>query len=737
MLTEPTLNTHLASVLRGLSAGWETSLRSQQTRLLRGGAALQPDIAALSLDVPHAAPVIVEAEVMPATSVEAEARDRLGGPMEGSSHPVETVVALRYPERLRHVSEHTLPTLLKTADDLEWAVLREGRRLPGSGWMTGSVTELADVLETAAVSPRLVSQAAAVLQNGVEDAAELLAAAPEAATAAVAAALSQEACEQTWRMASSILVNACLFTETVAGFHGTPTIAKLRDASVDGTLTSAAAAVTWRQILDINYWPIFHIAKELIVKTPAAVADAVLERCADAALRLCSAGVAEVQGLIGQLFGELIADRKFLATFYTLPSSAALLAELAVSRLTCDWSDPAQIAELRCADFACGTGALLSAVYERIGARARREGVRVEDIHSSMMERCLIGVDIMPAAAHLTATMLSSVCPGVGFGNSGIHVAPYGADGAGIQIGSSELLGDAGMRSLFHSQRRLAGHSDAASEELSLEDRSCDLVIMNPPFTSPTNHERADRLKAAGLPVPPVPSFAGFATSEAEQRAMSARLKQLRARTPQSVGNGHAGLGSDFFDLAHAKLRPGGVLGLVLLATVTSGSSWQKLRDLLDSDYEQVQFVGLANAARTGQAFSDDTDMAESLIVARKRDNRRASGSRNGAAEQASWVSLNQRPYDRLEAVCAAREITRPAAGARSRLTVGYDPLGHVFEGRVSSGLSAVSRPAVAEAATALADGRLLLAACDERRLPICELGQALLVIATVGSVLG
>ena len=40
-----------------------------------------------------------------------------------------------------------------------------------------------------------------------------------------------------------------------------------------------------------------------------------------------------MQDLAGQMFGRLIADRKFLATFYTLPSSAAMLAELAVAKL--------------------------------------------------------------------------------------------------------------------------------------------------------------------------------------------------------------------------------------------------------------------------------------------------------------------------------------------------------------------------------------------------------------------
>ena len=69
------------------------------------------------------------------------------------------------------------------------------------------------------------------------------------------------------------------------------------------------------------------------------------------------------------MFGRLISDRKFLATFYTLPASAALLAELAAARLDVNWSDPEAFTDLRIADLACGTGALLASAYRAVAAR--------------------------------------------------------------------------------------------------------------------------------------------------------------------------------------------------------------------------------------------------------------------------------------------------------------------------------------------------------------------------------
>ena len=54
---------------------------------------------------------------------------------------------------------------------------------------------------------------------------------------------------------------------------------------------------------------------------------------------------------------------------------------------------------------------------------------------------------------------------------------------------------------------------------------------------------------------------------------MSRRLHILRI--PDQAGHGNAGLGSNFMDLAHVLLRPGGVLALVLPLTVVQGAAWE------------------------------------------------------------------------------------------------------------------------------------------------------------------
>ncbi len=143
-----------------------------------------------------------------------------------------------------------------------------------------------------------------------------------------------------------------------------------------------ALLAAWTAILKINYWPIFAIAKDLLSHLPAGDAATILRRLRETAQAISATGVDQAHDLTGRIFQRLIADRKYLATFYTLPASAALLARLAVAKLDgVDWADPAAIGTLRVADFACGTGALLSAVYERLAARHERAGGDPSALH--------------------------------------------------------------------------------------------------------------------------------------------------------------------------------------------------------------------------------------------------------------------------------------------------------------------------------------------------------------------
>ena len=92
-----------------------------------------------------------------------------------------------------------------------------------------------------------------------------------------------------------------------------------------------------------------------------------------------------------------------------------------------------------------------------------------------------------------------------------IHTVSYGTGNWGLSIGALDLLERDQMDSLFQAGRQMRGKREASRYWTApIPHRSCDLVIMNPPFTRSTGHEA----KKIGVPVP---SFAGFATTNDEQ----------------------------------------------------------------------------------------------------------------------------------------------------------------------------------------------------------------------------
>ena len=652
---ETAFNTALAEVLRRKHPRWPGQIGVEQTRVFSGEPGLQPDIIVRH---PGGLPVVVETEYTPARTVESDARQRLGKTLAATGDSIEQALAVRIPEALARVSQNGLGGEIERAQ-LEFCILSgdadSAERWPETGWLAGNVDDLAACIELAAHSENRIARGMQVLEMGIHQAAGKLrdacADAPDTLEA-IAEELHQKDGEQTSRMAMAILANALTFQSSIAGGHGIDTLDQMR--GVNGRPSKSQVLEVWRHILtNINYWPIFKIASDILRPIRAGTAQDILERLFGVAVELVSLGATSQHDLCGRMFQRLITDRKFLATFYTLPSSAALLAELAVSRLDVDWSDRDEVVALKIGDFACGTGALLNAAYEAALSRYRRSGGDDQLIHPEMMEHAIVGADIMPAATHLTASVLSSTHPSVTFANTSIFTLPYGAQpeptDRPIAIGALDLIEDQYALSLYGTgQQRLHGVGESDDRHVDLPHDRFDLVIMNPPFTRPTNHEATDV---------PVPSFAGFATSDDEMKHMSNRLKKIRK--PRMAGHGNAGLASNFIDLAHAKIKStGGVLALVLPASFLQGESWAAARRLLDEHYKDIVIVSIATTGATDCAFSADTAMAEVLVVA----------TRIGEAENADgstlFANLHRRPQTIMEAATIARSIRNLSSDA-------------------------------------------------------------------------
>ena len=77
-------------------------------------------------------------------------------------------------------------------------------------------------------------------------------------------------------------------------------------------------------------------------------------------------------------------------------------------------------------------------------------------------------------------------------------------------------------------------------------------------------------------------------------------------------------MASAFAALAERKLKPGGILALVLPLTASAASSWQAFRRMLSRRYADITILSIAASGNDNLSFSSDTGMAECLIIARK-----------------------------------------------------------------------------------------------------------------------
>ena len=505
---------------------------------------------------------------------------------------------------------------------------------------------------------------------------------------------------QTAGMCAAILINALAHHENLSGHHRlVRDIATVKADTPSGRLTKSALLDEWQRILDVNYWPIFNIARELLSAVPSPTVEDILPGMADAAVDIHKA--LQDSDVAGVVLQRLIADRQSLATYYTRPQSATLAAHLAIPE-DLDWSDPDLVKDYHIADYACGTGALMLAAYQRVRELHRDRGGDPDELHAHMMDRSLTACDVMPAAVHLSASLLSSVAPARQYRGTRSILYPYGgvklldkngeevvgSDGEPVfemdshgrplvDIGSLELLDLKASKQQavmpMSGQTVLGASGGRPRIEVDVTPMSVDLVIMNPPFTTPTNRS-GDHAETRN------PAFAAFGTTHEEQEAIEERVRKLSRDT---VGDGMAGLGSQFAAIADNMVKQGGHIALILPVSAMLGGSfdgnharsWQKLRGLLAERYNDVVVTTIAQPKAEDSAFSADTQMAECLIVARRL--------REGEtpSKRACFVNLRHLPRTNLEAAELARSIRRTVkqfrdAGDSAALRVGGEEVG-------------------------------------------------------------
>ncbi len=720
MLEEPQLNGRIASVVNHLTqtAGWRA--REEVWGALRGRNT-KPDVLITRPGGPH---VVIETEYRPANTLADDCLKSLGRQLEPdrahASGIVSAVIAIRAPDTLHACDTgDEAQRLLEDGLELEYAVYQGNLdahvRFPSDGFLRGDMRDLIDFMRPAAEPQATIDKATSTFEQAVNDAAWIVLTAAEhrftdiglkigtelrqpwpgypVSTPVTSQEIKQEradhiAREQTAKMAAAIMINALAYHQNLAGFPimiakagGTErhTIRGLADLRLQTGYHPDPIIIEWENILGYNFWAIFDIASKLMrIVPPTLATEGLLEVMIDAANSIQDA--IKQHDVAGTIFQRLIADRQTLATYYTRPESTTLAAYLAVSP-DLDWAKPETLKNYRIADYACGTGGLVLAAYQRARELHRSHGGDPDAVHAHMMESSLTSCDIMPAAVHLTSSLLSSVAPNIQYRGTRAILYLYGATFASkngkriqesnrsgnpkrypngdpvfvmddVHVGSLGLLdvNATTQQAAFPLSAEMAvgARGRRAPVDVDMPPFSQDLVIMNPPFTTPTNH-------AGEHAKPGNPAFAAFGTSKDEQNAMSAKVKMLGKGT---IRDGNAGLGTDFAAIANNMVKPNGHIALVLPASsmlggidAGSGASWQKFRRLLADGYNDIIIVSIAQGAAKNAAFSADTNLAEVIVVARKIDDGET------AQRRAHFVNLLQRPDSKL----AAQEIAKSA----------------------------------------------------------------------------
>ncbi len=666
---EQTVNVALGEVLNGLRRSW--TVKSERTgNVLEGGG--RPDVL---VEEASGWPVVIEAELSDHAGADKDAVERLGRVVRSTGLTIETAIALVYPGELHTLDGAELRNAIRNTESFHYAlhtrmVNHPPERLPASGWLTGNVRDLAVLVQRATAPPRRVDDLASRLHQGIQWATEGFTQwnpYGEPGGARVAAVLGQSDDEdgQTRRMAMTVVATALIFHEALAESnfvveeHGEDRhLVHVDNLKVSGFFSVPSLVKDeWWAILRVNYWPIFWTANQILNEMSVSQSAKTLNVLWRTVQELVAGGVTRSEDLTGIVFQRLIADRKFLATFYTKPAAASLLAGLAMPAGRppggADWGDRETLAAVQIGDFACGTGTLLSAAYQRMSLLHELNGGDPRSLHAPLMKHGIVGLDVLNIGVHLTAAMLAGSHPDTPFDGECLLTMPYGEQPDGsVAIGSLDLLEENGQYSILKTATRVGGRSEDEVKDLveRVAHDKFDLVIMNPPFTRSVGQE-GDRVGVGN------PAFAAFETSRDTQRKMQSALVRKRGKKP--IGNGNAGLAADFLDLVIRKSRDDGVMALVLPLSAISGAAWEKARQEIRRYYADIIVVTIAASGSFSRSFSADTGMAECLLIAHRGNSEDDS--------RAVFAILDSQPEFVVASELIAEEITRSIRAGRIR----------------------------------------------------------------------
>jgi hypothetical protein len=376
----------------------------------------------------------------------------------------------------------------------------------------------------------------------------------------------------------------------------------------------------WDKILKTNYGPIFEPALKLLEAIPShPQLSSILLEMARVAREAVSTMAVFKQDLAGRLYHTLLLRdiAKSLATYYTSIPAATLLARLAFNILdSVDWSEISSISKLCVADFACGSGTLLSAAYTEMVDKYIVSSAQpdLKNIHKVLLEEVLWGFDVLDYALHLASATLVLRDPRISITHTNTFVLPLGVIDGVAYLGSLDLEVWEDDHIVFPIAKTLYGVPKKKPEEATIKGKvqtgfkmqRPDVVIMNPPFARTGN---------VGKSV-----LFGY-MPDAERKEVLDKLRKLgesmRNKLPLSSGFGRAGEAAYFLLKSFTALKNRGVLAFVLPRVFLSGSDWSSVREFIVKKGWLAHII-VSDDPKKYWAWSENTNLSEILLVYKK-----------------------------------------------------------------------------------------------------------------------
>lgn len=663
-LKESSFNEKLGEVIEKIRPDWEGRVHAEKNSLLesssgkRVGILIAPD---------NLNPVSVESAFEKTSNIDQDAINRLGERVVSEQLPILTSVAVVVPNEIRHMHnlQHIENWLIDRRSQFKYAAYSKDKESAAEydvrypigqkdiGYLEGDAWDFTTFVEMSSTPDINVQKIALEAAKTVRAIARLIADnLNKEELAKILKIVGQPEEKYATSVAACIWLNAMILhariAETKGGYKLTGRAEYLKAPWSVGKISELLTE--WHAILKNNHSSVFGPAKNSLAIVDNMrrqdVPAKALSMLKEAVKEVCALRIGPVGDIGAQIFPELAADRKETAAFYTIPSSAELLAGIAVQRL------PKERKHYNIGDFASGTGTLLKAAYRTIIRKEKGQKDEPKKRHKEYMEHHIYGADIQQLATHLTCAGLAGIYPDETFDKDHIVCAPL----SGGRVGSLELLGDTYLGNLL---QQVEGAYDEKSD-FHVPDAFLDLVIMNPPYTVGGCGSRAF----------------GHSGLKSYDRVESNKKVGRLFKQGKIAGNRRAGLALLFASLADKKLTAGGVFAFVLPMKAAASSSWEGFRKHMTENYENLIVISC------DQSFSESTSINEILVCGRKRKNEKKD------PEPIFMATLKRRPKDFVEAHALSQVIRNleKKDNDSGDILIGADRIGSYYISQQSDG---------------------------------------------------